>query len=101
MLMILAEDFGAILAELGDYESAVRLLGAADAMRERSSHPRAPAQQVEIEEPFAKARAALDAQAWEREYERGRTTTVEDALRDVYDRTGPDPLRAETSGRRD
>ena len=71
-LMILAEDFGALLADLGEYQQAARLLGAADAMRERHSQPRPPAQEVEIEEPFTKARASLSEGTWEREYQHGR-----------------------------
>ncbi len=84
-----AEDYGAVLAELGEHERAVRLLGAAEAARERDAEPRPPTQEVEIEEPFAKARSALSAETWQRTYETGRTMTVEDALTEA--RTGPPP----------
>ncbi len=92
-LMVLAEDFGALLADLGEHEEAVQLLGAADAMRERHAHPRNPGQEAEIEEPFAKARTALTASAWERAYELGHDMAVEDALMDAYN----SPRRPATS----
>jgi tetratricopeptide (TPR) repeat protein len=79
-LMILAEDFGAVLADLGEHDLAVRLLGAADAMRQRHVHPRSPSQETEIHEPFARARAALGPRDWDRAYTRGNNMAVEDAL---------------------
>jgi len=80
-LTALAEDYAAILAEVGDHASAVRLLGAADCMRERLGSPRHPMQAAEIAGPMAKAREALDEQAWEAAYRQGRGSTLEDALR--------------------
>ena len=79
-LMVLAEDYGAILAEVGRSGHAARLLGAADAMRERHVHPRSPSQVVEIEVPFANARADLGEENWRREHQRGREMAIEDAL---------------------
>jgi predicted ATPase/class 3 adenylate cyclase len=83
-LMDLADDYGAIRAELGQSEHAARLLGAADAMRERHALPRRPAQVAEIEEPFAKARRALGEASWRREYQRGREVAIEEVLAEEF-----------------
>jgi tetratricopeptide (TPR) repeat protein len=84
MLVVVAEDYGAVLAELGNHPGAARLLGAADAMRQRIGNPRAATQENEIREAFAKARAALDADTWENHYQAGHNTTVEDALNEAH-----------------
>jgi predicted ATPase/class 3 adenylate cyclase len=75
-----AEDYGAVLAELGEHHRAARLLGAAEAMRERNGTPRHAPQQAQIAEPYTKARAALPAETWQQEYQAGRDMTVEVAL---------------------
>ena len=82
--MVLAEDYGAILAELGRSEHAARLLGAADAMRERHAHPRDPGQLASIEEPFAKACTALGEESWRREYQRGHDVAIEEVLTEEF-----------------
>jgi hypothetical protein len=69
-----------VLAELGEHHRAARLLGAADAMRERNETPRHPPQQAQIAEPYTKARAALPAETWQQEYQAGHDMTVEVAL---------------------
>ncbi len=79
-LPTIAEDYAAILAELGEHHFAVRLLGAADAMRERNATPRPSLQQDEIAGPIAKTRAALSPAEWQAAYQAGRDVTVEDAL---------------------
>jgi predicted ATPase/class 3 adenylate cyclase len=79
-LIVIAEDYGAVLAELGRHTDAARLLGLADATRERNGTPRPPSQENEIREPFTRARAALAPDIWEREYRLGRNMTVDDAL---------------------
>ncbi len=79
-LMAFAEDYAAVLAELGDHRRAVRLLGAADAMRERVGAPRSPMQEAEIAEPMSKCREQLDAGDWDEAYRAGRDSTIEDAL---------------------
>jgi len=79
-LIVIAEDYGAVLAELGRHTDAARLLGLADATRERNGTPRPPSQENEIREPFTRARAALAPDIWEREYQLGRNMTVDDAL---------------------
>jgi predicted ATPase/class 3 adenylate cyclase len=83
-LMTLAEDYSAVLADLGDHHAAVRLLGAAEALRDRFSAPRMSLQQAEIGEPIAKCRAALSAQDWDDAYRAGRNMTVEAAFAQVH-----------------
>jgi tetratricopeptide (TPR) repeat protein len=83
-LVTLAEDFAAVLAELGHHQAAARLVGAADALRERDGAPRLPAQQIEIAEPLTNARTVLGREAWQQEYQHGRKTTVEDALTEAH-----------------
>jgi tetratricopeptide (TPR) repeat protein len=82
-LTALSEDYAAILAELGDLRSAVRLLGAADSMRERLGSPRHQVQAAEIAGPLAKAHQGLTEQAWQAAYAVGRGSTLESALRAV------------------
>jgi predicted ATPase/class 3 adenylate cyclase len=75
-----AEDYAAMLAELGDYRGAARLLGAAEARRSGNATPRHSSQQAQIAEPLAKARSAVTAETWEGEYRAGYSMTVEEAL---------------------
>jgi predicted ATPase/class 3 adenylate cyclase len=84
MLIFLAEDYAAVLAERGGHRRAVELLGAADAFNERLGTTRSPGQQADIEQPFAKARAALPAQEWTEAYEEGRAKPIEVALADAH-----------------
>ena len=79
-----AEDYGAVLAELGDSKLATRLLGSADAMRERRGTPRSPVQEAEISPAFDTARASLTPEAWSREYRWGVRRPVEDSLTYAY-----------------
>ena len=79
-LMNFAEDYAAILADLDDPRPAVRLLGAADAARERFLASRDLLQQAELDGPIAKTHAALPVDEWDDLYTAGRLTTVEDAL---------------------
>ena len=82
-LAALAEDFAAILAEVGDHVSAVRLLGAADTLRERVGYPRHHLQAAEIAGSIDLTRAALSGDAWDRAYQSGRGSTMEEALREA------------------
>jgi predicted ATPase/class 3 adenylate cyclase len=79
VLLVLTEDYGAVMAELGDYQTAALLLGAADTARERKGAPREPPQQAQIEPPYALARAGLAA-AWDRHYDMGRSMSIEGVL---------------------
>jgi predicted ATPase/class 3 adenylate cyclase len=77
----LADDYAAILADIGEeHQLAVRLLGAADAMRRRIGTPRNLLQQAEMAEPIAKTRTALRPDEWDDAYQAGGSTSVEDAL---------------------
>jgi predicted ATPase/class 3 adenylate cyclase len=78
-LLVLTEDYGAVMAELGSYQTAAMLLGAADTARERKGAPREPPQQAQIEPPYAVARAAL-AGIWDTYYELGRSMSIEGVL---------------------
>jgi tetratricopeptide (TPR) repeat protein len=78
-LLVLTEDYGAVMAALGNYQTAAMLLGAADTARERKGAPREPPQQAQIEPPYAVARSAL-AGMWDRHYELGRGMSIEGAL---------------------
>jgi len=78
-LLVLTEDYGAVMAELGHHETAAMLLGSADTARERKGAPREPPQQAQIEPPYALARSVLAA-GWDRHYEAGRHMSIEDAL---------------------
>ena len=89
LLVVLAEDYAAVLADLGDHLTAVRLLGAADAMRERLATPRPPAHQAEIAGPISKTRVALSDEEWEAAHKQGRDTTVETALLDAHAASTP------------
>jgi predicted ATPase/class 3 adenylate cyclase len=88
ILLVLAEDYGAVMAELGHHDLAATLLGAADMARERDGAPREPPQQAQIEAPYALARSNL-ADAWDRHYEVGRRMSIEEALSSLP--TGEDP----------
>ena len=89
MLVVLAEDYAAVLAELGQHQRAVRLLGAAEAMRQRLGTPRPATQQADLVEPIAKTHAALTDQEWQAAYRSGSDTTVEDALTEAHAATLP------------
>jgi hypothetical protein len=86
-LVTVAEDYAAVLAELGEHQQALRLLGAAEAMRERNSNPRPQSQEAEIGEPFAKVRAALSDDDWNHEYRAGYTLAIADALTEAQTTT--------------
>jgi hypothetical protein len=79
-VVILAEDYGALLADLKEFQQAARLLGAADAARERRGTPRSPRRQTDIEGAFSTARRVLGPEVWLHEYRLGCNETVEEAL---------------------
>jgi predicted ATPase/class 3 adenylate cyclase len=79
-LTSLAEDYAALLVDLGHYAAAVRLIGAADARREQSGTRRNTGQEAEVGKAFADVRTALPPDTWDRDYQGGRAMTVEAAL---------------------
>jgi hypothetical protein len=87
-LIVAAEDYGAVLAELGDLAAAARLLGAADAARERHSTPRHSSQAAAVEQAYAQARAALGDETWHEHYRLGSSIPVDNVLAETRrDRT--------------
>ena len=80
VLVDITEAYAAVLADLGNHLAAVRLLGAADAMRERQAAPRLPTHEAEIAEQVAKTRAALSDEEWQDAYHAGRNTPLDNAL---------------------
>jgi tetratricopeptide (TPR) repeat protein len=79
-LAYFAEDYAAVCAELGRHESAVRLLGAAEAWRAELGTPRPRWQEAEIASAIERSALALSAEEWKRSYRRGRDTAIEIAL---------------------
>ena len=75
-----AEVFAAILAGLGDVGRAAGLLGAAEAMRERTGIPRNAQQEPELRKALGVARAKYPSVDWAQRYDRGVSQTVEDLL---------------------
>jgi predicted ATPase/class 3 adenylate cyclase len=75
-IVIVAEDFGAVLAELGGHRDAVQLLGAADALRERNGYPREPWQEAEVREAYADCEESLSRREWDESYAAGRSSAV-------------------------
>jgi hypothetical protein len=86
-LMACAEDFAAMLAEVGDARRAAMLLGAADARHEEVGHPRLAQQESEIAPEIDKARAALEPAACDEAYAAGQATPIREALQQAYDAT--------------
>jgi tetratricopeptide (TPR) repeat protein len=78
--MALAEDYAAVLVELGEHARAVRLLGAADTVRERLGVPRDPLQEQELAASIDATRATLTPGEWEDAYQSGRGSSLESAL---------------------
>lgn len=83
-LMILAEDYACVLAELGQHHLAAHLFGAAEATYERFGQMRDPRQQAEIAGAWERARAALTDQQWNNAYNAGQAMEIDDALRDAH-----------------
>jgi hypothetical protein len=79
-----ADMCAAALAEVGEPHLAVRLMGSADATRERLGLPRDPREQAQLAELMTKTRTNLTVQEWTEAYQAGRNTTVEDALTEAH-----------------
>jgi hypothetical protein len=77
---LLADDYAALLADLGHNAAAARVIGAADARREQDRSRRDTAHEAQLVQAFTNAREALPADVWDREYQIGAAMTVEDAL---------------------
>jgi hypothetical protein len=86
MTIVLAEDYAAVLAEVGQPVSTARLIGAAEAARERTRLPRPAYQEAELRDAISRARSAIASAEWEGAYARGHAETIEDVLGSVADR---------------
>jgi predicted ATPase len=89
LLLGAAEILGVISADRGDYRPAARLLGASDALRERTEMPRDPITVADMQKSLGKARAALTSDEWTHEYQRGHGMSVENALMGTYVAAAP------------
>lgn len=76
----LAEDYAAVLAELGEAARAVWLFGAADAHRERLSNPRSSLQAGELADALRLTHEQLMEDDWDKAYADGRAVTVQEAF---------------------
>ncbi|MEU2267110.1 BTAD domain-containing putative transcriptional regulator [Streptomyces olindensis] len=88
-----ADGGAALLADLGDFPRAVRLLGAGDHWRAGRPHPMP--ERAQAERTDAEARAALGAARCEAERARGTALTSDDVLRELAE-----AQRAYTASRR-
>jgi len=84
----LAEAYAAILTELGDHSRAVKLLGAADRMRQCLGTPRTQWHE-EVEVIRGKTRGALSERAWTDAYRSGTAAALEEVLKEAYVADGP------------
>ncbi len=78
--IILAEDYAAVLADLGEAAMAASFLGSAETERDRAGIPRPAYQEAELKGPLARARGALPPTEWDLEYERGCRTPLDEML---------------------
>jgi hypothetical protein len=78
--MNLAQEYAAILIEVGHHRTATQLLSAADVVHERTQTPRTPPNQAEYQDCIAKTQAALTPQEWNNCYTNGKNTALTDAL---------------------
>jgi tetratricopeptide (TPR) repeat protein len=74
------EDLGASLIATGEAAAGARLLGAAEALREETGTPLAPAERRIYEGRVAEARRRLDGSTFAFEWERGRAMKLEEAI---------------------
>jgi len=81
--IVFAEDYAAVLAELGEAATAARLSGSAETERIRIGVPRTASQEAELDGPLTKAKDTLGETQWAAEHRRGRDTPLEEMLRSV------------------
>jgi len=85
-MITVAEDHGAILAELHESRMAARLFGAAEAQREKLGIPRHRSQEDALAAPIAKARRELTDAEWDDAWQAGHATPIEKVLMDASSR---------------
>ena len=81
-VVVVAEDYANVMADLGRFEETALLIGAASAMRERIGVPRDPPQEAELHDPLERAGSALGAR-WAELEQRGAAMTVEEAVEET------------------
>jgi predicted ATPase len=74
------EDLAASLTATGEAAAGARLLGAAEALREETGTPLAPAERRIYDGRVAEARRRLDEATFTEEWSRGRALTLEEAI---------------------
>jgi predicted ATPase len=79
-LAYLLEDIGQLAARRNQPERALKLCGAASALRESIRAPLSPAEQTKLESGLAPARAALSAAAQSAAWDSGHGLTVEESV---------------------
>ena len=79
LTLAFADTYKNILIGLGDPVRAAHLLGAEEAMRERTATPN-PFQDEELQETWSQVREQISAEEWEHHRRLGREQTVEDLL---------------------
>ena len=88
------EDFGGLAAAQGQPERALRLAGAAAALREALGAPLPPTERARLERWLAPARDALDEAAQASAHAAGRAMSLEDAMSYALDGRDGDARRA-------
>ncbi len=86
------ELFCMVFAELGDPAGAARLLGAAEAMREKAELPLPVPDAAMLEKSVGRARRLPDAATWDKNVRIGNDYSVDDALADAL--RGPASVRS-------
>jgi predicted ATPase/class 3 adenylate cyclase len=83
LMLVVPEDYAAIVAELGEHRLAVRLIGAADAAREEFGEVRRRQQNDWVQGTIVKTHEALSDLEWDAAYAEGRRTPLEEALEEL------------------
>ncbi len=83
------ELFCMVFAELGDARGAARLLGAAQAIRDKGELPRPAPDAALLEQSIGKVRQLSDAETWDAEVGIGSDYSVDDALAEALGAPAP------------
>jgi predicted ATPase len=83
------EDLAAAVTAEGEAVTGTRLLGAAEALREESGTPLAPAERRIYEQRVTQARVRLDGSTFALEWARGRAMKLEDAIAEALAEDDP------------
>jgi hypothetical protein len=93
-----AESYAGLLAAMGKNDHAVRLLGSADALRQRINMPRPPHDEAQLRANLSNCRTTLGAHACETAYQSGQNLNLEETLRqadaDTYEPHAAGPSAA-------